>query len=211
MHVREGQSLRLHSYVVARDYGFAPNPFYGFCTLATCKPEIRRTAKVEDWVVGTGSKEQDREGRIVYAMRVSETPSFSEYWKDERFRNKRPNLRGSKKQAFGDNIYHKDAKTGRWRQQDSHHSLPDGTPNKNNIAHDTRVDRILVGDEYVYWGGNGPLIPKRFRNYQGHDLCTRRGHKNKFPDKMVNDFIAWLRARDEKGYCGDPLDWAISP
>ena len=31
--------MRLHSYVVARDYGFAPNPFLGVCTLATCKPK----------------------------------------------------------------------------------------------------------------------------------------------------------------------------
>src|SRR5262245_31415483 len=45
--------VRLYSYVVARDYGFAPNPFYGFCTLATCKPDIRRTADIGDWIVGT--------------------------------------------------------------------------------------------------------------------------------------------------------------
>ncbi len=28
-----------------RDYGFAPNPFHGICTLATCKPVIRRVAR----------------------------------------------------------------------------------------------------------------------------------------------------------------------
>jgi len=39
----------LHSYVVARDYGFAPNPFFGFCTLATCKPRLRSVAQVGDW------------------------------------------------------------------------------------------------------------------------------------------------------------------
>ena len=48
--------MRLHSYVVARDYGFAPNPFFGVCTLATCKPKIRSAAKLGDWVMGTGSK-----------------------------------------------------------------------------------------------------------------------------------------------------------
>jgi hypothetical protein len=40
---------------VARDYGFAPNPFFGVCTLATCKPKIRKAAAIGDWVVGTGS------------------------------------------------------------------------------------------------------------------------------------------------------------
>lgn len=144
-------------------------------------------------------------------MRVSETLSYNEYWEDERFRSKKPNLHGSKKQAFGDNIYSRDSKTGRWRQIDSHHSRSDGTPNKSNIDHDTQSDRVLISDEFVYWGGNGPLIPKRFRNFEGFDLCGGRGHKNSFPEQMVTEFVAWLRARGETGYCGVPLDWAKSP
>ena len=50
--------MKLFSYVVARDYGFAPNPFFSTCTLATCKPKIRRTASVGDWIIGTGSKKK---------------------------------------------------------------------------------------------------------------------------------------------------------
>ena len=79
---------RLYSYIVARDYGFAPNPFYGFCTLATCKPRIRKKAEVGDWVIGTGSKSKGRDGHLVYAMRVTETMSFDEYWADSRFHRK---------------------------------------------------------------------------------------------------------------------------
>nr|VFK20813.1 MAG: hypothetical protein BECKLPF1236B_GA0070989_12264 [Candidatus Kentron sp. LPFa] len=101
----------LFSYVVARDYGFAPNPFFGVCTLATCKPRIRKAATIGDWVIGTGSKKNDRQGVLVYVMRVSEAMTFNEYWSDARFLRKIPNLRGSKKQAFGDNIYYRD---GRW-------------------------------------------------------------------------------------------------
>ena len=29
--------MRIYAYVVTHDNGFAPNPFHGFCTLATCK------------------------------------------------------------------------------------------------------------------------------------------------------------------------------
>ena len=84
--------MKLYSYVVATDCGFAPNPFYDFCTLATCKPDIRERATVGDWVIGTGSgaKEKQRNGYLVFAMRVTETMSFDEYWKDIRFCNKRP-------------------------------------------------------------------------------------------------------------------------
>jgi hypothetical protein len=76
--------VKLHSYVVARDYGFAPNPFFGVCTLATCKPGIRKVAQIGDWVVGTGSKKRKRDKRIVYAMRVTGAITFSQYWTDPR-------------------------------------------------------------------------------------------------------------------------------
>ena len=37
-------TMTVYSYIVAYDSGFAPNPFHGTCTLACCKPTIRRTA-----------------------------------------------------------------------------------------------------------------------------------------------------------------------
>lgn len=43
-------------YVVDRDFGFAPNPFHGYCTLATCKPGIRKSAAMGDWVVGMAAQ-----------------------------------------------------------------------------------------------------------------------------------------------------------
>ena len=201
----------MHSYVVARDYGFAPNPFFGFCTLATCKPKIRETANIGDWVVGTGSKTGNRDGQVVYAMRVTDALSFDRYWRDPRFKEKRPNLHGSKKQAFGDNIYHRDRRSGQWRQADSHHSLPDGSPNQRNIDHDTQTDRVLLSDDFVYWGGNGPRIPRRLRNFRGVDICGGRGHKNSFSEDMINEFVAWMRGTGDTGFCGMPLDWKGSP
>lgn len=198
--------MRLYSYVVSRDYGFAPNPFHGTCTLATCKPEIRRTASADDWIVGTGSKMRGRQDHFVYIMRVAEAMTFNQYWADDRFQMKKPNLRGSTKQRFGDNIYFR-GRDGKWRQIDSHHSLEDGLPNQHNIRHDTSTDNVLIGGTYAYWGGSGPKIPSRFRN-QGHDLCkSGPGHKCHFPDAMVDEFVTWFTALDEQGFLGEPLDW----
>lgn len=195
---------KLYSYVVARDYGFAPNPFYGFCTLATCKPEIRRTARVGDWIVGTGSKKNKRDTQVAFAMRVTEELTFNEYWRDLRFREKRPDLHASIRAAFGDNIYYRNDLTGKWIQADSHHSREDGTPNRLNIDHDTRVNRVLVSDDFVYWGGRGPDIPISFRK----DVCKiGPGHKCKIPEEIVNKCIKWLRGIGKTGYCGDPLEW----
>jgi hypothetical protein len=203
-------SMRLFSYVVARDYGFAPNPFFGFCTLATCKPRIRKAAMPGDWVVGTGSREVAREGYLVYAMLVGEAMSFNEYWADPRFQRKRPNLRGSKKQAFGDNIYFKDG-AGVWQQLDSHHSLVGGAPNPVNVKHDTQTDRVLIGEHFAYCGGSGPSIPAALRHFQGLDICARRNHKSRFREALIAGFVAWFHSLNAQGFCGAPLDWCKTP
>ena len=48
--------MKLYSYIIKSDLGFSPNPFWGKCTLACCKPVIRKTAKPGDWVVGIRGK-----------------------------------------------------------------------------------------------------------------------------------------------------------
>ena len=62
----------IFSYVVVHDSGFAPNPFGGVLTLATCKPQIRKTAQPSDWLVGTGSVRTVGADRIVYAARIAD-------------------------------------------------------------------------------------------------------------------------------------------
>lgn len=198
--------MRLYSYVVLRDYGFAPNPFHGWCTLATCKPIIRRTAKRGDWLIGVGAKSKGRGGRLVHAMQVSEAMTFDEYWRDPRFAAKRPNLRGSRKQAYGDNIYHR-RRGGGWIQHDSHHSLAGGSANPRNIARDTSTDRVLVAERFCYWGTGGPEVPTRFRDWDGIDLAAGRGHRCNFPAALVEDFLRWLESVFVDGHVGRPEDW----
>jgi hypothetical protein len=199
--------VRLYSYVVARDFGFAPNPFHGFCTLATCKPDIRQTAQVGDWVIGTGSKTKGREGHLVFAMRVSEAMTFDQYWADPRFASKRPSLHGSLKQAFGDNIYHHKVGGG-WSQENSHHSMHDGSANPENVEHDTRTDHVLVSDHFAYWGGEGPEISAEFRDWDGVDVSLgRQGHRCNFPEELVVEFVQWLEALGMSGYVGKPGKW----
>jgi putative DNA base modification enzyme with NMAD domain len=201
--------LTLFSYVVARDYGFAPNPFFGTCTLATCKPNIRKAAQVGDWVIGTGSASRKRSGTLVFAMQVSTAMTFNEYWDDERFRRKKPNLSGSKKQAFGDNIYFRES-SGLWNQIDSHHSYPGGQPNIHNIRNDTQIDRVLASTNFCYWGGAGPKIPQSMRSFEGFDVCAGRGHKCKFPSELVEIFLNWLNGLEVSGFQAAPLDWQRS-
>jgi hypothetical protein len=198
--------MEIYSYVVARDYGFAPNPFMDVCTPATCKPKIRATAQVGDWIVGTGTASRKRSGRLVFAMRVSKAMTFNQYWNDPRFQEKKPNLRGSKKQAFGDNIYFKPFGKP-WQQMNSHHSHADGSCNNANVKNDTQANRVLIGEEFVYWGGSGPKLPGQFRNFNGVDICAKRGHKRNFPDDLVTAFVGWIKESGEQGVVAPPLDW----
>ena len=155
-------------------------------------------------MIGTGSTTKQRDGRLVYAMKVCEVLSFDDYWRDTRFRNKRPNLYGSVKKAFGDNIYHRHETDGTWIQSDSHHSLQDGMCNVHNLRRDTSVDGVLIGRDYVYFGGNGPTVPENLAEDVVH---VGIGHRNRFSEDTVNQFVSWIRSLRQRGYCGIPTDW----
>lgn len=202
--------MKLHSYVVRYDSGFAPNPFYSYCTLATCKPHIRKHASINDWVIGCGSNDRSvrRGGHLVYAMRVTETLNFRTYGSDPRFRGKIPYRNGSRKQSCGDNIYFRDAADTKWNQRDSFHTKPDGSLHADHVARDTGVDRLLVSDDYVYFGGYGPEFPEYLRDFHGLDVCKSGIGVSGFSDpELIAQFVYWVRSLDASGYQSAPFEW----
>lgn len=183
---------KIYVYVVARDFGFAPNPFHGVCTLATCKPKIRKVASVGDWVVGMGGAKLDAIGRCIYFMRVSGALSFNEYWNSVEFKCKRPVRNGSRKVIVGDNIYHRVNDTDPWIQEDSHHSKPDGTPELWNVTTDTSADRVLYSRRFVYFGASAPLIPQVILD----DIGFKNGrHHRTFNSWQCESLLAWIERR----------------
>ena len=198
----------LYTYIVAHDIGFAPNPFYGVCTLATCKPGIRDKTRIGDWVAGVGSKQKGQQGELVFAMRVEEALSYDEYWSDPRFQQKKPNRAGSLKQRYGDNIYHRSPKGTSWIQEDGRHSLEDGSPNMRHVQRDTSAPRVLLSKTFVYYGHNAVEIPDTFRDWQGQDICpSGPGYRCNFPEELRDAFTAWLEGQVHLGIAGEPLDW----
>ncbi|MBO0952898.1 Nmad2 family putative nucleotide modification protein [Fibrella forsythiae] len=168
---------RVYIYVVDRDLGFAPNPFHGVCTLATCKPGIRSTAKIGDWIFGVGGRTLKAPGQLVYAMKVSQKLTFNEYWLSEEFKDKRPVRNGSKKMMLGDNIYFQNTDNS-WLQAHSHHSLEDGGINLYNLNRDTKSKNVLVSKHFYYFGSSAPEIPSYilsdlgYKNNQGHRIFS---------------------------------------
>lgn len=178
-------------YVVARDFGFAPNPFHGVCTLATCKPRIRRTAKPGDWVVGMGGRELKATGRCIYFMKITGTMSFEEYWGSAKFKCKKPVRNGSRKLMIGDNIYHRNDHSGDWIQEDSHHSKIDGSPELSNLLVDTSADRVLYSTKFIYFGKNAPIVPKSILDEVGYR--NLRNHRT-FDSERCLALIAWMNS-----------------
>lgn len=192
-------------YVVARDFGFAPNPFHGVCTLATCKPTIRRIARLGDWVIGMGGLRLRATGRCLFAMEVTAKMAFDEYWNEPRFALKRPLRNGSLKMAVGDNIYHR-GPDGDWIQADSHHSHPDGTPDQSNIEVDTNSDAVLLSSNFYYFGSAAPPIPASILADIG--FTNGRSHR-KLALSAATPLLDEIRRQGLRNYLmADPFDFS---
>jgi hypothetical protein len=196
--------LRVYSYIIDHDLGFAPNPFHGVCTLATCKPQIRKYAKLGDIIVGTGSIPNGIEGRLTYFMKVSRILSFDEYWSNPTYRAKRPTMNGSRMQQYGDNIYSRDPLSNQWRQADSFHSEEGGVLSEPNLKRDTSTtDRVLIGEEFAYWGAEGPRVPDELSDF----VHSTQGHRCRYPAERVKAVVAWLEALPPPQFVGRPANW----
>lgn len=171
--------MGLYSYVVEHDRGYAPNPYFGMCTLCRCK--FRKTpgkpknlvemAQIGDWVIGTGgaSKRSAGHGKLVYAMQVDEKLTRGEYFGDSRFAKK------MKKSPPGDN------------------EKPIGDFEKNE-------QYVLISRHFYYFGSNAIAIPQRL------DLEKKGpGYRCNFGETEIGRFRAWLKAHPKgPGKHGDP-------
>ena len=103
--------MKLYSYVVEHDTGYAPNPYFDFCTLCRCKfresaagkKNIVELAKKGDWIVGTGGANRRKSaghGKLVYAMLVDQQLTREEYYR--RFPQKHKKM-STYEQTRGDN------------------------------------------------------------------------------------------------------------
>ncbi|MBS1687462.1 MAG: hypothetical protein JSS96_01960 [Bacteroidetes bacterium] len=181
----------VYIYVVDRDFGFAPNPFHGICTLATCKPRIRNSAGANDWIFGVGGARLKSAGKCIFAMKITQKVTFNEYWENPEFKNKKPVRNGSKKMLLGDNIYYYLEEERRWTQAFSHHSNADGTINEYNLNRDTQSKNVLISKHFYYFGIAAVVLP--------NDIMTNLGYKNgvghrKYTIEEAQPLVTWLES-----------------
>lgn len=204
--------MKIYSYRIDHDFGLAPNPFGRFCTVAVCKPTIRRSRNLEigDWLIGTGSVSLEKKtgfecvSKLIYAMKVSEVISLQEYWEDPRFEYKKPVMSGTLSTMFGDNFYHLDDK-GNWVQEDCAHRNTNGKFNDKHKKDDIGGVNALISEQFYYFGDNAPQIPN---NLVG--VChSTQGQKIVIPPELAILFLDWLQSSFETGLQGRPISWLI--
>lgn len=165
------ESPRLLSYIIPWDSGKAPNPWWEDCTLAVCKPVIRRTANEGDWIVGLTPKSLGH--RLVYAMQIREILTFAEYYKDPRYSVKKPDFQSEDARMWmGDNFY--EPVNGEYIQHISAHNVQGRTKAELKAKHERDISgkNVLISDLFFYYGGNHQPLHSDL-----DFLRVRRGHK----------------------------------
>lgn len=193
--------MKIYIYILTHDTGFAPNPFRGFCTLACCKPVIRRTAQVGDWIVGVTRRALGN--KLVYAMKIDETMPFEKYWSDLRFRAKRPKWKSKDLiQRSGDNIY-KYSEHSKFAQLPSRHW--DSKCNQEDIEQmkkDLSGKNVLISKKYCYFGQKAQTIPANLLSF----IRPARGYRVNFKPEQKQILLAYLE-RLPLGIHGYPRDF----
>jgi hypothetical protein len=188
--------MRLYSHILTVDRGLAPNPFWGYCTMAVCAPN-HMGIKVHngDWIIGFSSVA--RGNRLIYAMQLSLEPlPFKTYFHDPRFINKRPNIEGDWKERCGDNMYYK-GEDGNWKQHPTlfHTDQP-------TIDQDLKHPYVFISEHFYYFGADAVEIPDVYKDL----ILKRQGCKYNFPSELVKAFVDWLKSNYQLGIHSDPLD-----
>ena len=122
-----------------------------------CKPKIRKRAQVGDWIIGFRSR---RPGDVLYAMQVTEKITFADYWRDERFADRKPRA-----SALPDNIYRPQAGGGLTQVRNAVHGPIE--------AHkDISGQYVLLSTRFWYFGDQSVPIPTDLV----HLVHTTQGH-----------------------------------
>ena len=158
--------MRLFAYKMTHDTGFAPNPFWGFLTLATCKPWLRRNKRVGDWIAGFTSKQlcgdEPGDERLVFLMQVDERIALADYFRDRRFQSRIPRENESTMiHRCGDNIYMPLVRHASDPQDFV--QLPNGYHGPSEKDCDLNGWNALIATHFAYFGGKALRIPRNMR------------------------------------------------
>jgi hypothetical protein len=154
--------MRIYSYILTWDTGFAPNPQDGLLSLACCKPAIRRSAKKGDYIVaffGKSNFDKKYAHSLAYIAKVDDVMSFQNYF--------------LKFPTRMDCIY-----------DDRLQQLPNSFHNSSHRKTDLSGQNVLLSKHFVYFGDLNMKIDNRFLSMvagRGHKVVANDQFKKQFP------------------------------
>jgi len=146
--------MKIFRYIVPVDDGAAPNPYGGVCTLAICKPNIRKIAKVGDWLIGLKNPTKE----LIYCMKITDVMSMKEYdsYTKDNLPIKIPNLNSKDvTHHMGDSVY--DFSQEEVRLRKSVHS-------RCTKQMDLDGKNVLLSNHYYYLGKKAIKLEEKFTN-----------------------------------------------
>jgi len=168
---------KIYLYKMTTDNGGAPCPYRSVLTLAICKPKIRSTAEVNDWIVGFGGKVLDE--RLIFVAQIGEKLLDGEYYKNEKY-FKRP-----------DCIYRWDSISQRYYWSDGKEYHRDGL----NLEHDLDNGKALVlqSKNYTYFGNLGTSEYKeKYPEIKNSIESLKQGHKINHSEELFDELSSLI-------------------
>ena len=217
--------MKIASYRLTYDTGFAPNPFHGVLTLATCTPNHKRAnLQKGDYIVGFESNSlrderqkaglcPQKDNLLIYVAEVSETLGLNEYFNDPRFNKKKYKKSKCWKLRRGDNVYYKTDNTWKWLRGHTHDDKSIDFFNKsdltklkestgNVIYQDIYGNKVFVCKNFTYFGDKCQEFDKRFLDC----IVKKQGMKYCYEtDAGFKDFKNYLDRLIGKGRIGNPI------
>ncbi|HEY3294099.1 MAG TPA: hypothetical protein VGL38_01535 [bacterium] len=182
----------LFTYRIVHDKGFAPNPYWGAMTLATCKPKIRLAAEVGDWIAAMGWKDTSRGVdltlKVIFAMRVSEKLTLAEYADRARtqLKGKIPDMKhADERRHAGDAIF--DFSSGRCIERPSLHS-----GSTDALRKDREGKYVLVSDHFYYFGSRPATLPYHLQEIAPSGFG--RYVRSKMNAPFLDTFETWIES-----------------
>ena len=169
---------RVFIYKVRTDNGGAPAVYRGRLSLAICKPRIRATAEVGDWIVGIAGKSLHPDSGLLYIAQVDEVLENGEYYRDRRF-TRRPDAvyewKGSRLKLRADPRFHGPENAG---------SDIGGAPTYTQA-------RVLLSSKFRYYGRAASTWYAAVSPLS-HQMGQARGigHKVELTD---TEYKAWMK------------------
>ena len=163
----------VYFYIQTSDIGINPCIYEGILSIATCKPKIRESVNIGDYiisVIGKGMKgykfDEEKDYQILWIGKVSQKPIHEEYAR----------------------IYP---------------NRPDTKENPYHTSEQCKIDKsskyIIICNEFIFLGKNFISCPSEFHNLiPGYPRGTQ-GHIKNSDKKLVNNIHSWYESLKESG------------